>query len=223
MKPPAPNPVSGLSAAKEASTAQTAASTALPPSRRTEAPASAVSGWPAAMTPFMCGSVEPAGAGLAGEELGHVDAELASERPRPRRAGRPSLVRVIVGSTVRRGGAARPSKRVATTVTQTWSLSSSSTFAPKMMLASGWAASPTTLAASLTSTSERSDAAGDREQDRAGALHRGLEQRRGDRFFGGEDRAALAGAHADPEQRPAGLGHDRPHVGEVEVDQRPAG
>ena len=62
-------------------------------------------------------------------------------------------------------------------------------------------------------------AAGDREQDRAGALHRGLQQRRGDRFLGGEHRPALAVAHADPEQRPAGLGHDRPHVGEVEVDQ----
>ena len=53
MNPPAPNPVSGLSTAKEASTAQTAASTALPPSRRTCAPASAVSGWPAATTPLM--------------------------------------------------------------------------------------------------------------------------------------------------------------------------
>ena len=65
-------------------------------------------------------------------------------------------MRRIVGSSARRGGVARPSKRVATTVTQTWSLSSSSTLAPKMMLASGWAASPTTLAASETSTSERS-------------------------------------------------------------------
>ncbi len=44
MKPPAPKPVSGLSAAKEASTAATAASTALPPPRRIEAPASAVAG-----------------------------------------------------------------------------------------------------------------------------------------------------------------------------------
>ena len=61
-------------------------------------------------------------------------------------------------------------------------------------------------------------AAGDREQDRAGALHRGLQQRRGDRFFGGEDGAVVAVGHADPEQRPAGFGHDRPHVGEVEVD-----
>ena len=51
MNPPAPNPVSGLSTAKEASTAQTAASTALPPSRSTAAPASAVNGWPAATTP----------------------------------------------------------------------------------------------------------------------------------------------------------------------------
>src|SRR4051812_10735104 len=51
MWPPAPNPVSGLSTANEASTAETAASTALPPARRTSAPASAVSGWPAATTP----------------------------------------------------------------------------------------------------------------------------------------------------------------------------
>ncbi len=65
-------------------------------------------------------------------------------------------MRRIVGSAERRGALGRPSKRVATTVTQIWSESSSSTLAPKMMLASGWAASPTTLAASETSTRERS-------------------------------------------------------------------
>ena len=53
MKPPAPKPVSGLSIANEVSTAQTAASTALPPSRSALAPASAVKGCPAATTPFM--------------------------------------------------------------------------------------------------------------------------------------------------------------------------
>src|SRR6185295_16249291 len=56
------------------------------------------------------------------------------------RGGRPrpvSLVRRMVGSATRRCGAPRPSKRVATTVTQTWSPRSSSTLAPKMMLASG--------------------------------------------------------------------------------------
>ena len=52
MKPPAPNPVSGLSTANEARTEAIAASTALPPARSTRAPASAVSGWPAATTPF---------------------------------------------------------------------------------------------------------------------------------------------------------------------------
>ncbi len=65
------------------------------------------------------------------------------ERPeRPvRDAGRAgSLVLVIIGSASLRRGAGLPSKRVATTVTQTWSLSASSTLAPKMMLASGWAA-----------------------------------------------------------------------------------
>ena len=35
MKPPAPNPVNGLSVTNEVSTAQTAASTAFPPSRST--------------------------------------------------------------------------------------------------------------------------------------------------------------------------------------------
>ena len=44
MNPPAPSPVSGLSAANEASTAHTAASNALPPARSACAPASAVSG-----------------------------------------------------------------------------------------------------------------------------------------------------------------------------------
>ena len=45
--------VSGLSAANEVSTAQIAASNALPPSRSTSAPASAVSRWPAATTPVL--------------------------------------------------------------------------------------------------------------------------------------------------------------------------
>src|ERR1700688_2074568 len=82
MNPPAPNPVSGLSTANDASTAQTAASTALPPSRSTCAPASAVSGWPAATTPLMERSVK-----LAGEELGDVDAELAGALAAPAAAG----------------------------------------------------------------------------------------------------------------------------------------
>ena len=55
MKPPAPKPLSWLSVTNEVSTAQIAASTALPPSRRTCAPASAVSGWPAATTPLAAG------------------------------------------------------------------------------------------------------------------------------------------------------------------------
>src|SRR5688572_9481594 len=52
MKPPAPGPVSGDSATKLISTEATAASTALPPSCSTSAPALAVTGWPAATTPF---------------------------------------------------------------------------------------------------------------------------------------------------------------------------
>jgi len=52
-KPPAPGPVSGLSATQPANPAATHASTALPPSSRMRAPARAVSAWPAAIAPFM--------------------------------------------------------------------------------------------------------------------------------------------------------------------------
>ena len=51
MKPPAPGPVSVLSATQETKAAAMQASTALPPSASTWAPASAVSGCPAATAP----------------------------------------------------------------------------------------------------------------------------------------------------------------------------
>src|SRR5215218_7053340 len=51
MYPPAPSPVSMGSATNDVNMAASAASTALPPARRTSAPASAVRGWPAATTP----------------------------------------------------------------------------------------------------------------------------------------------------------------------------
>ena len=60
MNPPAPGPVSSDSDANDTSTAATAASTALPPARRTSAPASAVTGCPAATTPLMRGRGYPA-------------------------------------------------------------------------------------------------------------------------------------------------------------------
>ncbi len=69
MKPPAPGPVSGLSATQEANAAATHASTALPPSARMLAPASAVSGCPAAIAPRMPSSVSfrtKSGTGCAG-------------------------------------------------------------------------------------------------------------------------------------------------------------
>src|ERR671914_2504728 len=80
MKPPAPGPVSGDSATNDMSTQATAASTALPPSRSTSAPACAVSGWPAATTPFIGRKYrDPCALGraerfrLSRNELGHVD------------------------------------------------------------------------------------------------------------------------------------------------------
>ena len=53
MKPPPPGPVNGLSHTQETHAAATHASTALPPASSTRAPASAVSGWPAATAPRM--------------------------------------------------------------------------------------------------------------------------------------------------------------------------
>ncbi len=61
--------------------------------------------------------------------------------------------------------------------------------------------------------------AGDAEQDAAGALDAGLQQRAGDGGPGGVDAPALAGGEADAHERRAGVGHDHLHVGEVGVDE----
>src|SRR5829696_134903 len=61
-------------------------------------------------------------------------------------------------------------------------------------------------------------AAGDVEQDARGPLHRLLEQGAGDGVLGRFGRAVLAAGLADAHQRGAGLVHDRPNVGEVQVD-----
>jgi hypothetical protein len=94
----------------------------------------------------------------------------------------------------------------------------SSMTAPKMMLALASAAEWMISAASLTSKS-RGRAPRDVEQDPGGALDGLLEQRRGDRRLGGLGRARLAAGRADAHERGPGVGHDRAHVGEVEVDQ----
>ena len=90
---------------------------------------------------------------------------------------------------------------------------------PKMMFAFESAALWTISAASLTSNRPRSRAAGDVEQDAGGALDGLLEQRAGDRLLGGLGGAVLAAGLADAHERRAGVGHDRAHVGEVEVDE----
>ena len=53
MNPPAPGPVSSDSATNDISTQATAASTAFPPASSASTPAWAVTGCPAATTPFM--------------------------------------------------------------------------------------------------------------------------------------------------------------------------
>ncbi len=63
-------------------------------------------------------------------------------------------------------------------------------------------------------------AAGDRDEQALGAFHRVVvDQRIGDRGFGGRDGALLARGLAGPHHRLAHLAHHRSHVGEVEVDQ----
>ena len=63
-------------------------------------------------------------------------------------------------------------------------------------------------------------AAGDRDQQAAGALHRGIvDQRIGDRGLGRGQRALLAGGLAGAHHRLAHLAHHGANVGEVEIDQ----
>ena len=62
-------------------------------------------------------------------------------------------------------------------------------------------------------------AAGDREQHAARAVDRLLEERRRDRLTCRVRCAGLARSVADAHERGAGVGHDRLHVGEVEVDE----
>src|SRR6202158_1457966 len=60
---------------------------------------------------------------------------------------------------------------------------------------------------------------GDREQHAARAVDRLLEERRLDRLTRGIRRPGLARAVSDAHERGSRVGHDRFHVGEVEVDQ----
>ena len=61
--------------------------------------------------------------------------------------------------------------------------------------------------------------AGDVQQDAGRTVDRRLEQRGGNRRLRGLGGAIVAGGAADAHQCRTGLVHDRPHVGEVEVDQ----
>src|SRR5262249_29338526 len=90
MKPPAPGPVSGLSATHETKAAAMHASTALPPSARISAPACAVSGCPPATAPFMRRGYSERRGRLGGaEEAGGLERVVGvGHRYGPARAGR---------------------------------------------------------------------------------------------------------------------------------------
>jgi hypothetical protein len=109
-------------------------------------------------------------------------------------------------------------KPVAITVTRISSPTPSSITAPKITFAFASAALVTTSAASFTSNRPRSGP--------PVMLSRIPVAPSIDDSSSGDDtavapprRPALAGRGADAHQRRAGLSHDRPHVGEVEVDQ----
>ena len=127
-----------------------------------------------------------------------------------------------------RGGRARSSraartppwsKPVAITVTRISSVMPSSITAPKMMFEFGVGGGVDQLGRLVDLEQPEVAPAGDVEQDAGGALDGFLQQRRGDRLLGGLRRARLARGGADPHQRRPGVLHDRPDVGEVEVDQ----
>ena len=76
------------------------------------------------------------------------------------------------------------------------------------------------VAASSTSYSVRSRPPVIEISRPLGALHRGIvDQRIGDRGFGGGERALLAGRLAGSHHRLAHLAHDRAHVGKIEIDE----
>src|ERR687893_2562439 len=217
MNPPAPGPVSGDSATKDISTQATAASTALPPPRSTSAPARAVTGWPAATTPFTQRK-------LARDELRHVDvgeggaalALPAAPHPRlvVRRDARLASVSPRRGPVLRPVAVAGRHHRDPDLV-----LDLLVDHGPEDDVRLGVGRLGHGLGRLVDLPQRQVAPAGDRQQDRPRSLERRLEQRRLDRVRHRVHRAVLARAHADPEQRLARLGHDRPDVGEVEVDQ----
>src|SRR5919197_5965553 len=111
MKPPAPGPVSVLSATQETKAAAMHASTALPPSASTSAPASAVSGCPAATAPLIGPSLVRGRmrflASFAARGAGIVPALAESQPARPRS---PPLRRRR-GRVCRTSRLARPARR----------------------------------------------------------------------------------------------------------------
>ena len=90
---------------------------------------------------------------------------------------------------------------------------------PKMMFASGCAASFTSCAASLISKMPRFEPPWIDSSTPCAPSMRRLEQRRLDRELGGLDGAVRAARRADAHERGARTLHDRLDVGEVEVDE----
>src|SRR3954470_5728964 len=174
-----------------------AASTAFPPSRRTRAPASAVSGWPAATMPFIWPTL------AAGDELRHVEFCDAQARA-PRRALRrrcvaaldarlalrlldaPALGRARLALGVARRHDGHPDLVVELLVDHR----------AEDDVRIGVRGLRDRLGRLVDLPQRQVLTGGDGQQDLARALHARLEQRRRDGLLGRVDRTALAGAHA---------------------------
>ena len=208
-----------------ANAAATQASTALPPSASTRAPASAVSGCPAAIAPFMRASVERLRRASELQRQARASRLAGALREVAQEAGRLEHVVLARGRGVARMDGERPAARrsppspVATTVTQIWPFSRSSIVAPKMMFVSSTAPCADDLGRLVHLEQRQVVAAGDREQDPAGAAELGVDQRASAaRARPPRGRGSRRSRSRSPSAR-AGVLHDRADVGEVEVDQ----
>ena len=157
--------------------------------------------------------------GLGSARPASVAASAAGARRR-RRPGPAPRRRCVRRWCSRRSVGSPPSKPAAMTVTRTSSPRVSSMTAPKMMLASGCAASLHELRGVVDLEDAEVRPALDREQHAVRAVDatpRAAGTRDGE--LGGLDRAVGAARGADAHERGARALHDRLDVGEVEVDE----
>src|SRR4051794_6855297 len=207
MKPPAPGPVSGLSATQETKAAAMQASTALPPSARISAPVCAVSGCPAATAPFMReGYPEPSAGLQVAQEARRLEHVLGlGELRRPTRSRRAEA-----GASSQSGGDHRDPDLAGETLVDGGAEDDVG------LLRRGLAH----YLSCLVDLEQREVVpAGDRKENASRADDLGVDEGRAQRALGRLARAGLPRREADPHDRGPCVAHDRAHVCEIEVDE----